>query len=64
MVFTWAFNSIYPLLDSTGVILADQYDSDYSIMMIWSQVAACVGPFVSGYLVTEADDGSNGKLYM
>ena len=61
MVFTWAFNSVYPLVDSTSVMLADQHGNEYSYVMLWSQVAVTVGPFISGFLVTEADDDAVGK---
>ncbi len=62
-VFVWFYNSVYPLLDSSGAIIAEQTGTTYAQVYIWAQIAATVSPFLSGFFIREPEEGSHGRLH-
>ena len=59
-VFQWAMNSAYSLQDGTAVHLARVHGSDYSYILLMSQLSATLAPFVTAFAIRDAEEGSGG----
>ena len=49
-------NSGYSLQDSTALKLAKQHDGDYSLILLWQCVGACIAPYIAGIVIDQSED--------
>ena len=59
-VFQWTMNSMYSLSDASALKLAEQHNSDYSYLLIYTSFANFLSPFLAGQLIKDSEEGSNG----
>ena len=61
MIFQSAFLSIYSCNDGTALRHAQEYNSDYSWVQLYTYIATFLSPSIAGSLIIEAPEGSHGK---
>ena len=61
MIFQSAFLSIYSCNDGTALRHAQEYNSDYSWVQLYTYIATFLSPTIAGSLIIEAPIGSNGN---
>ena len=61
MIFQSAFLSIYSCNDGTALRHAQEYNSDYSWVQLYTYIATFLSPTIAGSLIIEAPEGSHGK---
>ena len=61
MIFQSAFLSIYSCNDGTALRHAQEYNSDYSWVQIYTYIATFLSPTIAGSLIIEAPEGSDGN---
>ena len=61
-VFRIFMGSCYSLLDSTGVVMADMHNSDYSQVLLISQAVAVVSPILAGLLIRDPEESDGNYL--
>ena len=64
MLWNWFMLSAYALYDGTALRLANEHNSTYAHAMFFAQIAATLGPFLSGYMLRDPPPGSQGTFFL
>ena len=56
LIFQICVNSSYALYDGTAIKLVKQHNGNYSYVLMWQLLAACIGPYIAGILIVESED--------
>lgn len=57
LIYQWVMNSAFSMLDAAALKQASQFNSDYSYIMFWYQLAWVFGPLVSGFVIDDEAEG-------
>ena len=64
VAYQWSINIVFGVFDGASLRLAHQHESDYSAVVVWTQILSAFGTLVPGLVVQDAEEGSGGTTYI
>ena len=60
VIYQWALNIVFAVMDGASLRLAKQHDSDFSTVAFWNQLFTTFGTLIPGIVVEDSGEGSGG----